>query len=91
MSFITFFVPIVQHSLSFTDPYIFLTIFRSNILTAFASSLVVQPSDPYRSIPILYLFYSVFRDTIFHLKRLMCAEYKHITLFRAKFLMEVGG
>ena len=91
MPFIAFFLPILQRSLSFADPYIFLTIFRSKILRVFISSLVVQPSEPYRSYSDLIYFYLVFRDETFHLKRLMCAKYRHVKLFRSKLLMEVRG
>jgi len=45
-SFIFWFVLILQHSLSCMGPYIVLTIFLSNILSAFASpTVLVQVSD----------------------------------------------
>ena len=45
MFFISLFVHTLHHVPSSTDPYIFLSIFRSNILSACVSSLVVFPAS----------------------------------------------
>jgi hypothetical protein len=65
-------------------PYIFLTIFLSDILSAFISSMVtVQVSDPYLNnglIKVLYIFNLLFRDRNFDLKSLIYAEYVEFAL-----------
>jgi hypothetical protein len=47
MSFVFMFVLLLQRSFSFTGPFIFLTVFRSNVLGALLTAVVVvQASGP---------------------------------------------
>ena len=82
MSLVTcpsFSVLILQRSFSLTGPHVFLTVFRSNILSAFVSSLVtVQVPDAYFSTgrtAVSYSFNLVFRDRSLDWRSGMCATY----------------
>jgi hypothetical protein len=79
VSFISLFV-LVLHCSSVRGPYIYLTFFLSNILSAFTASVVTvfQDSDPYASIGpvrVLFSFKLVFWDRSYDLKGLMCARH----------------
>ena len=79
MYFISRFVPILQHSPPFTGTYIFLSIFHSNILSMFISSMFVDQAYnrlwQYGIIRLLHSFNLVFQDTSLDLKSFIRAKY----------------
>jgi hypothetical protein len=79
MSFISLFVLILQRSPPLIGQCIFLTIFRSDILSAFISYIVViqvfGPSVSMGHIRVLYSFNLVLRDSNCDLKSLICSSY----------------